>query len=215
MKLYSIIGLILLFNLSCNGANTDKKNNKIEKMTTTATPQSDTATFGAGCFWCAEAIFSRVNGVIAVVSGYSGGKNKNPTYKEVCSGQTGHAEVCQIIYDPKVVTYDELLQIFWQTHDPTTLNKQGADEGTQYRSVIFYFNEEQKEKASYYKEQFNKENTFGSPVVTEITPFTAFYQAEDYHQDYFEANPKQPYCSFVIAPKVEKFEKIFKDKLKQ
>jgi peptide-methionine (S)-S-oxide reductase len=175
----------------------------------------DTATFGAGCFWCVEAIFERVKGVEKVVSGYSGGQTVNPTYKEVTSGLTGHAEVCQLFYDPEIVTFDELLEIFWQTHDPTTLNRQGADVGTQYRSAVFWHNEAQRERAAFYKEQFNKEHVFGSPVVTEITPFTNFYKAEDYHQDYFLYNANQPYCRAVVAPKVEKFEKLFRDKLKK
>lgn len=175
----------------------------------------DTTTFGAGCFWCVEAIFERVNGVHKVVSGYSGGHTANPTYKEVTSGLTGHAEVCQLYFDPQVVSYDELLQIFWQTHDPTTLNRQGADVGTQYRSVVFWHSEEQREKAGFYKAEFNRENVFGKQVVTEIAPFEKFYPAEDYHQDYFLNNSSQPYCRMVIAPKVEKFEKIFRDKLKK
>ena len=173
------------------------------------------AVFGSGCFWCSEAIFERVNGVKDVISGYAGGTKENPSYEQVCTGNTGHAEVVEIIYDPSVVTYDELLEIFWRTHDPTTLNRQGNDVGTQYRSVIFYMDDEQKTKAWGYKKELDKSGAWKNPIVTEIVPFTKFYRAEDYHQDYFEKNPHQGYCSFVIGPKVEKFEKVFKDKLKK
>ncbi|MFW5657071.1 MAG: peptide-methionine (S)-S-oxide reductase MsrA [Bacteroidota bacterium] len=171
------------------------------------------ATFGAGCFWCVEAIFSRLEGVESVVSGYSGGKIKNPTYKEVCSGRTGHAEVVQITFEPEVISFEELLEVFWKTHDPTTPNRQGNDVGTQYRSAVFYHNEKQKELAKKYKERLNSAGIWDNPIVTEITPFEAFYKAEDYHQEYYENNADQPYCSFVITPKIEKFEKIFKDRL--
>ncbi|GIV35917.1 MAG: peptide methionine sulfoxide reductase MsrA [Cyclobacteriaceae bacterium] len=173
------------------------------------------ATFGGGCFWCTEAVFQQVKGVERVVSGYSGGKVKNPSYKEVCSGLTGHAEVVQITFNPKVITYDELLEIFWKTHDPTTLNRQGNDVGTQYRSVIFYHNDEQREKAEYYRRKLNEEKAFDSPIVTEITAFTAFYPAEDYHQNYYRLNASAPYCTYVIAPKLEKFKKAFAGKLQQ
>lgn len=174
-----------------------------------------TATFGAGCFWCIEAVFQELNGVHSVVPGYSGGKTENPTYQEVCSGNTGHAEVAQITYDPEIVTFEELLEIFWKTHDPTTLNRQGNDIGTQYRSVIFYHNDEQKELAEKYKQALNDEKVFSDPVITEISPLSKFYKAEDYHQNYYANNPNQGYCSFVIAPKLEKFRKVFKDKLKK
>jgi peptide-methionine (S)-S-oxide reductase len=172
------------------------------------------ATLGNGCFWCTEAIFQRLNGVDKVVSGYSGGKVKNPTYKEVCSGLTGHAEVIQITYDPKKITFDELLEVFWKTHDPTTLNRQGADEGTQYRSAVFYHSEEQKSLATEYRKKLDASGAFNNPIVTEITPFSEFYPAEDYHQNYFNLNGTAPYCSFVIQPKIEKFQKVFKSKLK-
>jgi peptide-methionine (S)-S-oxide reductase len=172
------------------------------------------ATFGSGCFWCSEAIFEKVNGVESVVSGYSGGKVKNPTYKEVCTGNTGHAEVVQITYNPKIITFKDLLEIFWKMHDPTTLNRQGADIGTQYRSVIFYHTDKQKEIAETYKKKLNEANIYKNPVVTEISPFESFYKAEDYHQEYYENNKAQPYCSFVITPKLEKFKKVFKEKLK-
>ncbi len=175
----------------------------------------DTATFGAGCFWCVEAIFDNLKGVESVVSGYAGGTVKNPSYKEVCAGTTGHAEVCQITYDTSIISFDELLEVFWQVHDPTTLNRQGGDVGTQYRSAIFYHNETQKELAKKYLNKLDDEGVFVDAIVTEITPFTNFYPAEDYHQDYFELNGENPYCSSVVKPKVEKFKKIFKDKLKQ
>lgn len=176
--------------------------------------ESEIATFGSGCFWCTEAVFERVNGVLSVVSGYSGGTVENPSYEQVCTGKTGYAEVIQITYDPNIITYPELLEIFWKTHDPTTLNKQGNDVGTQYRSVIFYHNEEQKQLAEEYKKKLNESGAWDKPLVTEIVPFKNFYKAEGYHQNYYENNPNQRYCSFVIAPKIEKFEKVFKDRLK-
>jgi peptide-methionine (S)-S-oxide reductase len=175
---------------------------------------SDTAVFGGGCFWCVEAIYGEVKGVLSATSGYSGGSVENPSYKQVCTGTTGHAEVCRIIYDPSVISFNKLLEIFWTVHDPTTLNQQGNDVGTQYRSVIFYTSEKQLELANSYKAKLNKENTFGKPVVTEIVPFRKFYIAEDYHQDYYDNNKNAPYCSFVVAPKVEKFRKVFPDYLK-
>lgn len=176
--------------------------------------QLETATFGGGCFWCTEAIFRSLKGVETVESGYSGGKTKNPTYREVCTGLTGHAEVIQITFDPTKVSFRELLEVFWETHDPTTLNRQGADVGTQYRSAVFYHSQEQKEIAEKYKAELNRENVFNKPVVTEITAFDKFYKAEDYHQDYFRNNSTQGYCQIVIVPKLEKFRKLFKDKLK-
>jgi peptide-methionine (S)-S-oxide reductase len=172
------------------------------------------ATFGSGCFWCVEAIFQRIEGVEKVVSGYAGGHVKNPSYKEVCQGTTGHAEVCQLSYDPKVVSFEELLEVFWLTHDPTTLNQQGNDVGTQYRSAVFYHNEQQKDLATEYKAKLDKSGAYSNPIVTEIVVYQNMYVAEDYHQNYFNENGSQPYCSFVIKPKLEKFEKVFKDKLK-
>ncbi|MEM6845078.1 MAG: peptide-methionine (S)-S-oxide reductase MsrA [Bacteroidota bacterium] len=171
-------------------------------------------TLGSGCFWCTEAVFQDVAGVSSVVSGYSGGHIKNPAYREVCSGRTGHAEVVQITYDPSVISYDELLEIFWKTHDPTTLNRQGADVGTQYRSVVFYHDEEQKQLAEAYKQKLNESGAFTDPIVTEISPLDTFYPAEDYHQNYYKNNPEQGYCSFVIRPKVDKFKQVFSEKLK-
>lgn len=181
---------------------------------TIMTPVYDTATFGAGCFWCVEAQFQLLDGVISVVSGYSGGTVKNPSYDMVCTGRTGHAEVCQIVFDTTKITYDEMLAAFWQCHDPTQLNRQGNDVGTQYRSVIYYHNEEQKKRAEHYKNEMNSKNTWGAPIVTEISPFTVFYKAEGYHQNYYNENKQQGYCQFVVRPKVEKFKEVFKDKLK-
>ncbi len=175
----------------------------------------ETATFGAGCFWCVEAVFQRLRGVESVRSGYSGGKVRDPAYREVTTGRTGHAEVIQLTYDPAVITYDELLEVFWQTHDPTTMNRQGADVGTQYRSVIFCHNEEQCSKARHYRQQLNAEGVFPDPIVTEISEFKSFYAAEDYHQNYYNLNKSQSYCTYVINPKVEKLKKVFADKLKE
>lgn len=174
----------------------------------------ETATFGSGCFWCTEAIFQQLNGVVKVTPGYSGGKRPNPTYEQVSSGATGHAEVTQIQYDPSVIKFDDLLEAFWQSHDPTTLNRQGADVGTQYRSVIFYHDLKQKEIAEQYKRKLNEAGAFSGPIVTEITEFKAFYPAEDYHVNYYNNNKKAPYCTFVIQPKLDKFKKVFSDKLK-
>ncbi len=175
-----------------------------------------TATLANGCFWCTEAIFEQLDGVISATSGYTDGQVKNPTYKQVCTGETGHAEALQIVYDPAKISFDELLEVFWETHDPTTLNRQGGDVGTQYRSGIYYHNDEQKQKAEKYKAELDKSGAFNNPVVTEIKPFSEFYAAENYHQQYYENNGNSnPYCSMVIRPKVDKFRKVFKDKLKK
>ncbi|MBP7513828.1 MAG: peptide-methionine (S)-S-oxide reductase MsrA [Flavobacteriales bacterium] len=182
-----------------------------ETGTTSAT---DTIVLGAGCFWCVEAVFAELNGVKSVLPGYTGGAMKNPDYKSVCTGETGHAEVAEIIFDPSVVTLPEILEVFWQTHDPTTLNRQGADVGTQYRSAIFYRNAEQKATAEHYKVELDKSGAFPRPIVTEIAALTTFYPAENYHRDYFANNPEQGYCQMVIRPKVEKFRKAFANKLK-
>ncbi len=207
---------LLLPLLSCSSRAGSLKpgeniNMSVEYTKTTGT---DTATFGSGCFWCTEAIFSRLKGVLEVESGYAGGHVKNPSYREVCTGTTGHAEACQIVYDPNVISYDELLEIFWKTHDPTTVNRQGNDIGPQYRSVIFYHNESQRLKALHYKEILDESGAFDAPIVTAIEPFTNFYPAENYHQDYFRLNGQQPYCQYVIVPKVEKFREAFRDKLR-
>jgi peptide-methionine (S)-S-oxide reductase len=174
----------------------------------------DMATFGNGCFWCTEAIFERISGVMTVESGYSGGDVKNPTYKEVTSGKTGHAEAIQITFNPELIGYTDLLKVFFETHDPTTLNRQGADVGTQYRSIILYHNDQQRETAENVIREFGTSGIWSDPVVTVVEPFKAFYSAEAYHQEYFENNPNQGYCRVVIQPKVEKFEKVFKDILK-
>ncbi|MCB0395729.1 MAG: bifunctional methionine sulfoxide reductase B/A protein [Flavobacteriales bacterium] len=172
------------------------------------------ATFGAGCFWCVEAIFEELKGVTKVESGYAGGEMQNPTYQQVSSGSTGYAEVVSITYQPDVISYDELLEVFWSTHDPTTLNKQGADRGTQYRSVVFYHNEMQRKLAMSYKQKLNAEGVWDKPVVTEISPVRNYFPAEKYHQDYYSENSDKPYCSAVITPKLEKFRKVFMEKLK-
>lgn len=206
-QFYTLVLAFLFVVSQANGQKKSKKNNSnIDKM--------ELATFGAGCFWCVEAIFQRVEGVEKVVSGYSGGSVKNPTYKEVCQGTTGHAEVCQLSYDPSIVTYDFLLEVFWQTHDPTTLNRQGNDVGTQYRSAIFYHNDEQKNIAKKYKKKLTESGVFKESITTEIVKYKSIYIAEDYHQNYFNENGSQPYCNYVILPKVEKFEKVFKENLK-
>jgi peptide-methionine (S)-S-oxide reductase len=171
-----------------------------------ATPKHELATFGGGCFWCTEAVFEKLPGVVAVVSGYSGGQTPNPTYKEICTGETGHAEVIQIEFDPAKISYDALLDAFWQAHDPTTLNRQGADRGTQYRSIILYHSPEQHAAALRSKELANARE-FNGKITTEIVPLKKFFPAEDYHQDYFRKNPNQPYCQAVIAPKLFKLEK--------
>lgn len=213
--------LFLLLQATCFTACAQKDihNSKTFKQMTeqknTSTAHTDTATFGAGCFWCTEAQFQQLKGVISVESGYAGGTVKNPSYKEVCTGTTGHAEVTNIIYDPSVISYDEMLAAFWMSHDPTQLNRQGNDVGTQYRSAIFYHNDEQRKKAEEYKQKLMDEKVFDKPVVTKIEPFTVFYKAEDYHQNYYNENGEQPYCQFVVRPKVEKFQKVFKDKLKK
>ena len=172
------------------------------------------ATLGGGCFWCTEAVFLEIEGVEKVLPGYSGGQVKNPTYRQVTTGTTGHAEVIQVSFDPEVVTYREILEIFFTMHDPTQLNRQGADVGTQYRSVIFYHNESQKEAAEKYKKRLNESEVWDDPIVTEITKFDKFYPAEDYHLEYYKNNKNQPYCQIVITPKLEKFRKVFREKLK-
>ncbi|MHA1902905.1 MAG: peptide-methionine (S)-S-oxide reductase MsrA [Candidatus Thorarchaeota archaeon] len=171
------------------------------------------ATFGAGCFWCVEAVFQQIRGVDSVVSGYAGGHVKNPTYEQVTSGNTDHAEVCQIRFEPETISYEDLVEVFFETHDPTTLNRQGNDIGTQYRSVIFYHNEAQKERAEKIKVKYDKNGFWKNPIVTEVVPFIEFFQAEDYHQNYYRNNPDQAYCRLVISPKLKKFEKVFSLKL--
>lgn len=176
--------------------------------------QTELATFGSGCFWCVEAVFQQLSGVLKVESGYSGGHVANPTYEMVCAKTTGHAEVCQLTFDPKQITFEELLEVFWKTHDPTTPNQQGYDVGPQYRSAIFYHNERQRELAEKYRRELDAAGAFDSPIVTEITAYKNFYKAEDYHQNYFLDNSNDRYCRAVIQPKVEKFRKVFATKLK-
>lgn len=175
---------------------------------------TEVATFGSGCFWCSEAVFSELQGVVKVMPGYSGGTVPSPTYEEVCTDMTGHAEVAQITYDPSVISYRVLLEVLFSTHDPTTLNRQGADEGTQYRSVIFYSNEDQKQQAEDVIKELTREKVFRNPIVTQVVPLGTFYPAEDYHREYFRLNPYKPYCQAVIAPKLAKFRAHWKSKLK-
>lgn len=203
--------------LSC----AQQKEKKQYSMATTnnttqvAAATTDTATFGEGCFWCTEAFFQRLEGIISVTSGYGGGHVENPTYEQVCDKTTGHVELARIVYDPSKISYDELLEVFWKTHDPTTKDRQGNDVGPQYKSVIYYHSEEQKQKAEKYKAELDKSGAWDKPIVTTIEPFKNFYPAENYHQDYYNNNQQQGYCYFVIRPKLEKFEKVFKDKLKK
>lgn len=184
-------------------------------MNATLPANADTITLGAGCFWCVEAVFTELKGVYSVTSGYMGGQVKNPSYREVCAGTTGHAEVARIIFDPAAITVDELLEVFWQTHDPTTLNRQGADVGTQYRSAIFCHNEEQLRIAEDYKKRLDASGAFRAPIVTEVVKADVFYPAEDYHQNYYALNGEQGYCQMVIRPKLDKFRKVFAEKLKR
>jgi len=213
--LTSMVIFLATFTSCAQIENQNKIMSSDTKISLPAGVETDTATFGTGCFWCTEAIFQELDGVLKATSGYSGGNVENPTYKEVCEGTTGHAEVIQVVYDPSKITYDDLLKAFWQSHDPTTLNRQGNDVGPQYRSVIFYHNDEQKEKAEKYKAELDKSKAFDNPIVTEISPYSKFYVAENYHQDYYNNNGSQPYCYYVIKPKLEKFNKVFKDKLKK
>jgi peptide-methionine (S)-S-oxide reductase len=198
------IFLICLFALSSSVFSQNKKASNLE-----------TITLGGGCYWCVEAVYENLDGVKSVVSGFSGGKTANPTYEEVCTGTTGHAEVVQITYDKNITDINEIFKVFFTVHDPTTLNRQGADVGTQYRSVIFYKNAEQKKAAESIIAELNKAKVYNNPIVTKVEPFKVFYKAEDYHQNYYANNKNQPYCKMVIQPKIEKFEKVFKDKLKK
>jgi len=213
--------LMILLGISsglqaCSSGTNSTTATQFPDMTAQPEQKTDTAYLAAGCFWCIEAIFQQLDGVISVSSGYTAGQVKNPSYKEVCTGLTGHAEAARIIYDPAKLSFDELLEVFWKTHDPTTLNRQGADVGTQYRSGIYYINDEQKATAEKYKKELDASGAFEKPIVTEIVPFDgAFYVAEDYHQNYYNQNGEQGYCRMVIQPKVEKFKKVFPDKLKK
>ncbi len=201
MKIILILFLLTISLFGYTQNNTKMKNEEV-------------AIFGAGCFWCVEAVFSELKGVKSVTPGYTGGTTKNPTYKEICTGTTNHAEVAKIVFDSTVISFDELLEVFWKTHDPTTLNQQGADKGSQYRSAIFYTSETQREKAYNYKTKLNNSKAWDNPIVTEVTKLTTFYPAENYHNDYYKNNPNQGYCRMVIQPKLEKFRKVFDDKLK-
>ena len=201
------IFLIAIFALSLNGFAQNTKAKSASNL--------ETITLGGGCYWCVEAVYENLDGVKSVVSGFSGGKVANPTYEDVCTGTTGHAEVVQVTYDKTKTDINEIFQVFFMVHDPTTLNRQGADVGTQYRSVIFYKTEEQKKAAQSIIAELNKAKVYNSPIVTKVEPFKVFYKAEDYHQNYYANNKNQPYCKMVIQPKIEKFEKVFKDKLKK
>jgi peptide-methionine (S)-S-oxide reductase len=211
----SMLFVFIFSFLSCNLSTEKKIENKDLAQNIETMKGLELATFGNGCFWCTEAIFEQLKGVSKVESGYAGGKVKNPTYKEVCTGNTGHAEVIQLTYDPKVINYREILDVFFNTHDPTTLNRQGADVGTQYRSVIFYHNDSQKEEAENMIAALEKEKVFDSKIVTEVTAINNYYVAESYHQDYYNNNKNQGYCRMVINPKLEKFTKKYKSKLKK
>jgi len=215
---FSIITTVLLLNMwSCSGQpESSSKNSQVAKDEIIKSMDSlEVATLGAGCFWCVEAIFQDIKGVKKVESGYSGGSIKNPSYKEVCNGTTGHAEVVQVTFDPKEVAFSSILEVFFSTHDPTTLNRQGADVGTQYRSAIFYHSEEQKKVAELAKEAAQSSGDWSNTIVTDISAYSNFYKAEDYHQDYYNQNGTQPYCQIVITPKVDKFKKKFAALLKE
>ena len=210
----SVFLLMCIFAHSC--VETTKYSEGANQVMTTKTDSNyDTATFGAGCFWCVEAQFQLLKGVVVVTSVYSGGDIQNPSYQEICSGTTGHAEVCQLIYDPNVISYDELLAAFWKSHDPTQLNRQGNDIGTQYRSVIFYHNQQQKELAEQYKKMLTESDLWKKPIVTEISPFNIFYKAENYHQNYYNQHGEEPYCKYVIQPKLNKFKDVFQSKINE
>lgn len=211
MRNFSILIVLMFLGLNSCAQKTKKKVTTVMENKAGTT----TATLAAGCFWCVEAVYQQLEGVETVASGYSGGTVKDPTYEEVCTGNTGHAEVIQITYDTTKTSFTEILEVFFKTHDPTTLNRQGNDIGTQYRSAIFYHNPEQKEIAEKIIKELDASGAYNSKIVTKLEPFEVFYKAEDYHQDYFNQNAdKNPYCQLVVRPKVEKFQKVFKDKLK-
>ena len=215
MKNLFILLAALFVLISCQGQEKEIKKPDFSKLPAKNTAELDTATFAAGCFWCTEAQFKELKGVVNVVSGYTGGWVENPSYAQVCTGNTGHAEATNIIFDPKVISYDKLLEAFFVAHDPTELNRQGNDIGTQYRSSIFVHNKEQLDKTKYYLSALEKEKVYSKPIVTEVVPATTFYPAEDYHQDYYRLNGKEPYCQLVIKPKLEKFKRIFSTVLKE
>lgn len=211
-----MIGLLTLITISCQSKEKEQLISEVKEPVKMEVEKGlEVATFGGGCFWCTEAIFLELDGVKKVESGYIGGKTPNPTYEEVSTGTTGHAEATQITFDPSKISFGELLEIFFATHDPTTLNRQGADVGTQYRSEVFYHSDEQKKIAEDYIKLLDSQNTFGKPVVTKVSPATKFYIAEDYHQNYYARNKEKSYCSYVITPKVEKVRKQYSEKLKK
>jgi peptide-methionine (S)-S-oxide reductase len=215
MKHLLLLTALAITFSSCGQMSTAQPSKTSSDEKITSMDSLEVATFGAGCFWCVEAIFQDIKGVKKVASGYSGGNIKNPSYKEVCQGTTGHAEVIQVTFDPSQVSFAKLVEVFFATHDPTTLNRQGADVGTQYRSAIFYHSEEQRSTAELAKAAADASGEWGSPIVTEISAFDVFYAAEDYHQDYYNLNGTQPYCQIVISPKMDKFKKKFADLLKE
>lgn len=218
--IYQVILLLSVFSTAALAQDDDISHSKSFKemagnKAIAAGKKTDTATFATGCFWCTEAKFQQLRGVKKVTSGFIGGTVANPTYKQVCTGTTGHAEACNIVYDPSVITYDELLAAFFTAHDPTSLNRQGNDEGTQYRSAVFYHNAAQKAKVTYYINKLNEEKVYKSKIVTQVAAYTVFYKAEDYHQNYYNLNQNQGYCKYVIQPELDKFKQVFKDKLKK
>jgi len=206
--------LLTLFAVTCLSACGQPQNTKSKPTMSSSSDKLQTIYLGEGCFWCTEAFFQRINGVISVESGYGGGFVENPTYEQECDKNTGHVEIAKIVFDPAIVPFKDILEVFWKTHDPTTLDRQGNDVGPQYKSVIYYVSEAQKTEALAYKEALDKSGAFDAPIVTTIEPFKNYYPAENYHQNYYNSNTNQGYCRFVIAPKLEKFEKVFKDKLK-
>ncbi len=210
-----LLFVTFIWQFSCSQPSNPSQTNTVQMTNADINQQIDTAVFGGGCFWCVEAVYLQLEGVVKVESGYSGGDVKNPTYREVCYGKTGHAEVVRIFYHPHEISYKDLLQAFFLSHDPTTLNRQGNDIGTQYRSVIYYSNKQQLDEAVAVINQLNLSGAFSSKIVTEVSPLAEFYVAEDYHQNYYNLNKEEPYCQFVIRPKLEKFEKVFKSKLKK
>jgi peptide-methionine (S)-S-oxide reductase len=215
LKKYLLATLFAGYGLAGCAQSKSETSKEPGDMTISKDTKTETATFGTGCFWCTEAQFQQLEGVLTVESGYSGGEKPNPTYDEVCTGNTGHAEVVQITYDPAKISFATLLEAFWLSHDPTQLNRQGNDVGTQYRGVIFYHNEEQRKEAEFYKQKLQESGSYSAPIVTEIAPFKAFYKAENYHQNYYNQNGSAPYCYYVVKPKLEKFKKAFAEKLKK
>ena len=211
----SLFFIVIFTFLSCNLSAGKKDVNKTALTSVEPMEGLELATFGNGCFWCTEAVFQQLEGVVSVEPGFAGGSTKNPSYKEVCTGLTGHAEVIRLSFDPKVISYTELLEVFFSTHDPTTLNRQGADVGTQYRSAVFYHNEAQKQVAEKMIKELDKAGVYDNKIVTQVTEVNNYYPAEDYHKNYYNNNKEQPYCRAVINPKLEKFMKTYKDKLKK